>query len=485
MRSFSRRSFVSGSVAALAVVALAACGSSAQPTATSAPTRSVGTAPAAGATPTAGAAASAVGGTTTAGGVSTPSAAGQATPAASAAGASSFKGATLTFIGGTYFVSAAQDLFTKQLQQWGGDNGVKTSADYMNWPDLQAKIAAAVQAGAGADMAELWPVWPFLYQNALADVSDVASAFEKAQGGFYDWVTTSVQVNGKWLGVPTGATNDVFNYRISYFKQAGYEKFPDTWDDLFAAGKKLKAMGKPLGQALGHSLGDPPGFAYPYMWSYGAMEVEKDGKTVAFNKPQFVDGMKKFIQAWKDAFDETGLSWDDSNNNRAFLADQISGTLNGTSIYESAKKDNPKIAEDMDHADIPQGPAGRFYNLGSHSFAILKSSKGVDAAKAFYQWWFDQKQFGDWLHIQNTYQLPPTKTWEKDPMWTKDPKLAAVGREPQFGRTQGYAGPANEKSALAMSKYIVVDTFAKAVQSSDAQGSIDWGAEQLRQIYGG
>ncbi len=43
-------------------------------------------------------------------------------------------------------------------------------------------------------------------------------------------------------------------------------------------------MGKPFGQALGHSPGDPPSFAYPYMWAYGAMEVEEDGTTVAINK---------------------------------------------------------------------------------------------------------------------------------------------------------------------------------------------------------
>jgi multiple sugar transport system substrate-binding protein len=48
----------------------------------------------------------------------------------------------------------------------------------------------------------------------------------------------------------------------------------------------------------------------------------------------------------------------------------------------------------------------------------------------------------------------------------------------------GYAGPPGEKPALAWSKYIVVDTFAKAVMSGDAKASIEWGAEQLKRIYG-
>jgi hypothetical protein len=39
------------------------------------------------------------------------------------------------------------------------------------------------------------------------------------------------------------------------------------------------------------------------------------------------------IAFWKDSCDEGGLAWDDSNNNRAFHAGEISATLNGASIY--------------------------------------------------------------------------------------------------------------------------------------------------------
>ena len=428
---------------------------------------------------------------------STPAAAGSettGTPKANAAAASSsaesIKGMTLSFVGGSYFIPDAQSLFQKQLKQWGDDNGVTVSSDFLNWPDLQAKIAAAVQSGAGADMFELWPGWTYLYSNNLADVGDVADAVGKAQEGYYDgWVTPAVKVNGTWLGVPTGTSNAVYTYRISYLKQAGVDDpehhFPDTWEDLFALGKKLKGLGKPIGQAIGHSLGDPPSFCYPYMWSYGAMEVEKDGKTVAFNKPEFVDAMKRFVQAWKDGFDTAGLAGDDGYNNRAYLADQISMTINGTSIYYAAVKQSPKMADDTNHGTIPKGPSGRFYNMGSHAFGVIKGSKNLAAAKAFMQWWFDKKQFGDWLHIQNTYQLPPTKAWESDPMWKQDPKLAAVGEEMKYGRLIGFAGEPNQKAALTSSKYVVVDTFARAVQSGDAQSAINWGAEQLKQIYGG
>jgi multiple sugar transport system substrate-binding protein len=412
------------------------------------------------------------------------------------AAAAQLKGTSLSILQGTYFIPAAQDLYKKQAQAWGQANGVTVNTDFLNWPDLQPKISAAIQAG-GYDIVELWPAWNYLYAANLVDLTDLTEAVAKRGEGFEAFAATDAKVGDRYLGVPHGSSNDALNYRISWLREVGVT-VPDpaegartgkildlTFDEWFAIGKKLKAKAHPLGQALGHSLGDPPSFCYPYMWSNGAMEVQKDGKTVAFNKPAFVDAMKRFIQAYKDAFDETGPSWDDSSNNKAFLAGQISMTLNGSSIYAAALKDYADIADDMNHTLIPKGPTGRFSLLGTHTFAILKNSKNVAGAKEFLAWWFDDKQYGDWIRIQAGYELPSTKKWAKDPMWKKDPKMYAFSLQPSIGRDQGWAGPPNAKSGLAFSKYIIVDTYAKAVQSGDAAGAIKWGADQLQAIYGG
>jgi multiple sugar transport system substrate-binding protein len=404
------------------------------------------------------------------------------------------KGTSLTTLQATYFVPAGQDLFKKQVQEWGQANGVNANADFLNWPDLQPKISAAIQAG-GYDIVELWPGWNYLYADSLVDVTDMTEAYAKRDGGLEAFAATDAKVGSRYLGIPHGQTNDALNYRISWLREAG-ATVPDpaeqartgkildlTWDQFFALGKKLKAAGHPIGQAFGHSQGDPPSWAYPYMWSHGAMEVERDGKTVAFNKPMYVDAMKKLVSAWKESFDETGLSWDDSSNNKAFLAGQIAATLNGSSIYAAALKDYPDIAKDMNHTMIPRGPAGRFAFLGTRTLAILKNSKNIAGAKEFLAWWFQDKQYGDWLHVQAGYNLPAMKKWAKDPMWGKDPIMYAFSKEASIGRDQGWAGPPSAKSGLAFSKYIVIDTYAKAIQSNDSAGAIKWGADQLEAIY--
>lgn len=407
-------------------------------------------------------------------------------------------GGKITILAGSYFVPEAQDFFDQQTKEWGSQNGVEITTDYVNWPDIQAKVSAAVESGSGPDIVELRDTWTYLYYEQMVDLNDLALQLGESGGGYYDWVANTAGVDGHYYSIPVGTSSIAFAYRISYLQQAGFTdaatSFPQTWEELFALGKELKAMGKPLGQAFGHSTGDPPGFAYPYMWSYGAMEVEEDGKTIAFNKDTFVEGMNTFIQAWKDGFDETGLSWDDSANNRAFLSDQISATLNGSSIYLSAQKakegadpgtDYEVVVDpaDINHAGLPAGPSGRFNALGSWSYGLMKYSENQESARAFLEWWLAPAQFQAWLEAQKGYIIPPTPNFATLPVFTADPKLAPYLDVVNYGRNKGYAGPANQQAARVSSQYIVTDTFAKAIQGGDAKSAIEEGARLMERIY--
>ena len=103
---------------------------------------------------------------------------------------------------------------------------------------------------------------------------------------------TSASIGGKWIGVPWAVGGGLVTYRKSWLADIGYEKFPVTWDEWHDAGKKWKAAGHPIGQTLGHTFGDAPGFWYPYLWSWGGKEVEADGKTVALNSKETIESVK-------------------------------------------------------------------------------------------------------------------------------------------------------------------------------------------------
>src|SRR6266508_601611 len=202
------------------------------------------------------------------------------------------------------FIPEADVELQRQAPEASKALGAEVQLEFINANDLQPRITAAIQSGSGADIIQMLWNWPQLYANALVDVTDVAEPIGKAQGGDYDVFNASAKVGGKGLAVPHGCGGNAVAYRRSWFNEIGVKEFPKTWDEYREVGKKLKAKGKPVGQALGHSFGDPPTFAYPFLWDFGGAEVDKTGKKVVLNSKGTLEAVK-FLQAfWKDACDE-------------------------------------------------------------------------------------------------------------------------------------------------------------------------------------
>ena len=194
--------------------------------------------------------------------------------------------------------------------------------------------------------------------------------------------------------MPWAALGILLCYRKSWFDEIGVTKFPDTWESYRAAGKLLKAKGCPIGQTLGHAYNDAPAFTYPYLWSFGGKELEADGKTVALDSKETLELVKFMAGFWKDAHDEGGLAWDDSNNNRAFLAGTIASTSNAASIYiEALRKPEQYLTEkgaplkdDILHAPYPKGPGGGAGLHPPQTHMLMGYSKNQKAAKDFLRW---------------------------------------------------------------------------------------------------
>ena len=369
--------------------------------------------------------------------------------------------------------------------------GMKLIVETINANDIQARITAAIQSGSGPDIFLALNNWPQLYGDSCVDVGDVAEDLGKAQGGFYDICKSVATVGDKWIGVPWCVGGGLVTYRKSWLAEAGANEFPKTWEDYRAVGKKLKAAGRPYGQTAGHTFGDAPGWWYPYLWSWGGKEVEADGKTVVLNTKETVESVKFAVALWKETMDEGGLAWDDTSNNRAFLSGSISATNNGASIYLEAKKkpnayqteNGTPMKDDILHAGIPGGAGGQFNLPGPFTNLVMKYSKNRDAAKTFIRWMSSKDIFDKWFVSQQGFTAGATRMWEDHPVWNVDPVLAPFKRIPVTGRLVGYAGAPNQKAAEALTKYIIVDMYTKAIQGMAAEESVKAAHAELTKIY--
>jgi len=392
-----------------------------------------------------------------------------------------------------FIPEADVELKTRQVPEASKALGAEVTLETINANDIQPRITAAIQSGSGADIFHLFYNWPQLYRNSLVDVSDIANAVAKDQGGFYDVYKPSFQVGGKWMGMPHSIVGNAVAYRRSWLKDVGATVYPKTWDEARKVFALLKKKGRPYGQTLGHTFGDAPTFAYPLLWSFGGAETDASGKKVVINSKGTVESVK-FMQAfWKEACDEGGLAWDDTNNNRAFHAGELSATLNGASIYIVAKRQKEKIKDekgepmylDIDHAGLlPAGPAGQFPLYFSTGHGIMKYSKNQKLAKDLLAWLHKKENFEKWFQVNEGYSVASTTSWENHPMWGKiDKPLQVFRTAARKTRIFGYAGPSSGKATEAFSKYIVVDMYAKGVQGMKAEDAVKWAEGELKKIY--
>jgi multiple sugar transport system substrate-binding protein len=390
------------------------------------------------------------------------------------------------------FVPATDTLFRKEMMPEAEKAlGVKMNLETVNGNDLQPRITAAIQSGAGPDLIMSFNSYTHLYANSVVDMSALAEEVGTREGGLFPYAKAICSDGKMFMGMPWAVIGGMVAYRKSWFDEIGVDKFPDTWETYREAGKKLKAKGHPLGQTLGHTFGDAPGFTYPYLWSWGGKEVEADGKTVVINSKETLESVKFMTGFWKDAHDEGGLAWDDSNNNRAFLSGTISATSNGASIYlEALRKPEQYLTEtgqplnkDILHAPLPKGPAGQFGFHLLQSNMLMKYSKNQDAAKEFLKWLHTEANYRKFFESQKGFATPCTAKWESDPLWNVDPVMTPYKVAARLGQAIGNAGPPNAKAQEVLSKYIVTDMYAKAVQGMPAADSVKWAESELKKVY--
>ena len=264
--------------------------------------------------------------------------------------------------------------------------GIKVNYEVVSVGSLLTRVTTAAENASGPDMTAIGFNWAFLFDDKFLDVTDIATEIGKESGGWYESAQESVVVNGKWKAIPFGNIGQLMNWRTDWFKQAGYEKFPETWDELLEAGIKLKKNGHPFGFELGHGFGDNHGWLYPLLWSYGAREVEPDGKTIVIDSDETARAVDYCRRLYKETMLEDCLGWTDVNNNKAFLSEQISCTNNAESILWAAKKDFPDMAKVIDQSENPKGPKGRFHMLNPLCHSIFSHTKDQKAAKDFVRW---------------------------------------------------------------------------------------------------
>ena len=395
-----------------------------------------------------------------------------AAPAATAAPAA--EAVTVKFLGGPWsFLPELDGVIDSFAAAWGAENNVTITFERDS--QLLPKIQTAIETGSGANIIQ-YSSPPAIFANALVDVKDMVDILDAEGGGYLPNAPYQMVNEGRWLGVPIGQHNWFINYRQDWFKEEGYDVFPETWEEALLVGAKLKAKGRPYGMTFSDLAGgDGNGVPRLVLWAFGGQEFNADG-TLALDSQGTMDALEFAIRLHNEAGDPGETGYDDGANNAAFLAGQISMTANVNTIYLPAKKNNPEVAEAMNHALPPTGSAGRFGYGQLPWWGILNQSEGavLDATMSFMGAFLSMKNFGAFYKAGQGYILPLLPNYENEAIWPEDPKLAIAKEMFKLARAAGFALPNQTKlAALMQDKIIIGKLFSQACSTGDARAALD------------
>ncbi|AEH83084.1 ABC transporter substrate-binding protein [Sinorhizobium meliloti] len=374
------------------------------------------------------------------------------------------EGASLRLLRWTPFVKGDEDAWIANTKKFTEATGVEVRIDKESWEDIRPKAAVAANVGSGPDMVMCWFDDAHQYPDKLVDLTELADYLGNKYGGWYDGLKGYASRDGQFIAMPLAAIGNAVCYRESHMKAAGFSEFPKDTAGFLELCKALKAKGTPAGFPHGKAVGDGNNYAHWLLWSHGGKMVDESGK-VTINSPETLAAVN-YAKSLYETFIPGTESWLDINNNRAFLAGQVSLTANGVSLYYAAKKDAAltELAADIRTTNFPVGPVGQSVELHQTSSILLfKHSKYPEAAKAYLKFMMEADQMNAWIEGSSAYCCQPLKAFADNPVWTSDPIHAPYARASETLRPNGYAGPLGYASAGVMADYVLVDMFASAV----------------------
>jgi multiple sugar transport system substrate-binding protein len=369
-------------------------------------------------------------------------------------------------------------------QRFTKDTGIKIKIDHIAHAQQPAKYAAEVQTQAGHDLVEMRMHFPWLYETQLVDVSDVVAELEKRHGKVISSAVEAANVKGVWRAVPQYHALFAPAYREDLFKTAGL-KVPDTWEDLYTVGKELKRLGHPVGIPISQNY-DSISTAGPVLWSLGAKEVEKDGKTVAINSPQTVEAVEWYKKVFRDCMEPEVLSWTDSSNNDSIVAGKAGWIHNPVSAYILARNKKMPTADAINHHLTLGGPAGRHETDVPRAIGIWRFSKNVEPAKEWVRYLIGKRDvYDEYVMSGDAFNLPVYASLQDHPVLKTDPKFANLKGEGVQYHIYGWPAPSSDKVQLITNSFILPNMIAKAVTGTSTKEAIAWAEAEMKKIMAG
>ena len=241
-----------------------------------------------------------------------------------------------------------------------------------------------------------------------------------------------------------------------------------------------------------------PTFTYPFLWSCGGQEVDAKGKVVLEFEGDRSSRCKFMTQFWKDAHDEGGLAWDDTQQQPRLPLRHICAYAERRldlrrGAQQAPTSSRPRRARrcttDILHSPLPTGPKGQHGYHTRSIHMVMKYSKNRRRRTSSCKWVAQEGELREVVHRRRraSRSAPTEGLGEAQDVGRGSGDGAVQDRARKLQKPlAGLRRPAEPKAAEAWNKYIVTEMYAQGGAGADeAGGGGEVGGGRVGKIYTG
>ena len=304
---------------------------------------------------------------------------------------------------------------------------ITVKQEALAWGDLEAKLTAALAAGAPPDASHGQAITcaSFYQKGLLRDQEDIADAV--GRDNIWEAVRNLCRFGGKYYGITHSPNTNLLIYRKDIFKQKEL-KPPETWDDFLKVAQAMMERDKD-GRVTRYGLSLPGTGLFINILvaeltkaNGGRLFDPKTGRPT-FTEKQVVEVLD-FYKKLNDTVLPPGWlghGYLDTFTNLATgkVAMVYQGHGRSAGYIE---KYAPKGMGNVEHFGVvrkPRGPSGKATaaQIDAEPWMIFKNAKYPNEAAEFLKFFFKEENYIKYLHTVPIHLLPTLKSVRNSPAY--------------------------------------------------------------------
>jgi len=304
---------------------------------------------------------------------------------------------------------------------------ITVKQEALAWGDLEAKLTAALAAGAPPDAShgQAFTCASFYHKGLLREQEDIANAIGK--DNIFEVARNLCRFDGKYYGITHSPNTNLLIYRKDVFKQKGL-KPPETWDDFIKVAQAMMERDA-TGRVTRYGLSLP---GVPLFVNILVAELTRanggrlfDGKT---GRPTFTEKQVVEVLDFYKKLNDTvlppgwlGHGYLDTFTNLATgkVAMVYQGHGRSAGYIEKYAPQGTGTAEYFGVMRKPHGPSGKetAAQVDAEPWMIFKNAKYPNEAAEFLKFFFQEKNYIKYLHTVPIHLLPTLKSVRNSPAY--------------------------------------------------------------------